>query len=70
MKDEKKTGVHVWFFSHFRQDISKSSEIMADNSQRFLVICNQVNLMICLVITNQDFYGLPIMVDKFSDDFL
>ena len=31
------------FFSHFRQVISKFSEIMADNSQRLLVICNQVN---------------------------
>ena len=51
------------FFSHFRQVISKSSEIMADNSQRFLVICNQVDLII--VITNRD-----LMVDKFSDDFL
>ena len=43
---------------------------MADNSQQFLVICNQVDLIICLVITKQDFYGLPIMVDKFSDDYL
>ena len=37
-------GAHVWCFSHFRQVISKFSEIMADNSQRFLAICNQVNL--------------------------
>ena len=43
---------------------------MADNSQRFLVICNLVNLIICLVIANRDFYGLSIMVDKFSDDVL
>ena len=31
-------------FNFFRQVISKFSEIMADNSQRFLVIGNQVNL--------------------------
>ena len=37
-------SAHVWCFSHFRQVISKFSEIMADNSQRLLVICNQVNL--------------------------
>ena len=50
MKDEKKmkllfvTFGLTGFFSPFRQVISKFSEIMADNSQRFLVICNQVNL--------------------------
>ena len=27
--------------------------------------CNQGDLMICLVITNRDFYGHPIMGDKF-----
>ena len=51
MKDEKKIICNTWLnwyacgiFSHFRQVISKFSEIIADNSQRFLVIYNKVNL--------------------------
>ena len=45
-------GAHVRCFSHFRLVISKFCEIIADNSQRFLVICNQVNLNVFSNISN------------------